>query len=252
MNLNILPKILGFILYEGKSSIDSKPIVCIGTLKTDNPKTGNMIQTWIIRSDINPIEAIYNGEDYSVCGDCKHRGDNGRDRSCYVVVGQAVGRVYRAYKNNKYSVLSDEVLNKVTRNRMIRLGAYGNISAIPYEITSKLVENSLGYTGYVHNYLTCDQRFRNICMASVDSDTEYLSAKALGWRAFRVRGSDEPLLKGEFSCPASEEAGHRLTCENCLACSGTRFGRVGGGDVSIIVHGRTSMKKSFNNRRASE
>ena len=57
----------GVVLYEGISSIDQKPIVAIATLKTSNTKTGNLIQTWIMRQDINPMQAIKSNEDYSVC-----------------------------------------------------------------------------------------------------------------------------------------------------------------------------------------
>ena len=55
-----------------------------------NPKTGDMIQTWILRSDMHPLEAIKSGSDYGICGSCIHRGSydefgNPIDpRTCYV------------------------------------------------------------------------------------------------------------------------------------------------------------------------
>ena len=48
-----------------------------------NPKTGPMVQLWILRADVHPMEAISTGTDSSICGGCKHRGANGRERSCY-------------------------------------------------------------------------------------------------------------------------------------------------------------------------
>lgn len=48
----------GFIFYRGKSPIDNAPIVGIAVLKSRNEKTGNMVQTFILRSDIHPMDAI--------------------------------------------------------------------------------------------------------------------------------------------------------------------------------------------------
>ena len=48
------PKLNGVVLYEGPSVLDGAPIAVIATLKSANVKTGDMIQTWIIRSDMHP------------------------------------------------------------------------------------------------------------------------------------------------------------------------------------------------------
>ena len=77
----------GFVLYEGPSLIDGAPIVVVATLKTSNIKTGDMVQTWILRSDIEPHHAVKSGDDLSICGDCIHRPAN--QGSCYVTVFQA-------------------------------------------------------------------------------------------------------------------------------------------------------------------
>ena len=69
-----LPK--GVVLYRGPSKLDGEPIVCIATgLKapSKNPKTGTMVQTWILREDVAPHKAQKTGEDSSVCGDCPLR-----------------------------------------------------------------------------------------------------------------------------------------------------------------------------------
>ena len=58
----------GYILYEGPSLIDHKPIVMIALLGSKNIKTGNMMQTYIIRSDIDPRLANKTGEDKSLIG----------------------------------------------------------------------------------------------------------------------------------------------------------------------------------------
>ena len=84
----------GYVLQRGKSPIDGKPFVVIATMESKNTKTGNMIQVWILREDINPVEAIATGDDYTVCGDCPHRKQADGSRSCYVNVGQAPRQIY--------------------------------------------------------------------------------------------------------------------------------------------------------------
>jgi hypothetical protein len=83
----------GLVLYRGPSMIDGQPIVCIATglaTKSTNEKTGDLIQTWILRDDIAPIDAANTGADVSICGDCPHRGQviDGKNvnRTCYVTL----------------------------------------------------------------------------------------------------------------------------------------------------------------------
>ena len=110
VHLSTMAKPNGYILWEGSSKLDGQPIVVIATMNSSNVKTGNMIQTWILRADINPVQAVNDGDDYSICGNCPHRkksyvDDKGVDqstRSCYVNVGQAPNSVYKAYKAGKY------------------------------------------------------------------------------------------------------------------------------------------------------
>ena len=101
-------KPLGYIAYEGRSRIDGRPIVVIIN-KIDkasaNDKTGALIQSFILRSDVPPMEAIHTGTDRSICGDCEHRPilakQTGRP-PCYVAVWQAPRSVYDAYKRGRY------------------------------------------------------------------------------------------------------------------------------------------------------
>jgi hypothetical protein len=50
------------ILYEGPSMIDGKPIVVIATVGSANSKTGAMVQTWIMRQDVEPHHALKTGK----------------------------------------------------------------------------------------------------------------------------------------------------------------------------------------------
>ena len=57
----------GYILGEFDSPIDGKPCVAIATGfkdNTQNSKTGNLIQTFFIRRDIEPHTAFKNGEGF--------------------------------------------------------------------------------------------------------------------------------------------------------------------------------------------
>ena len=82
----------GFVIYEGPSLIDGAPIVVIATglvRKSRNPKTGWMIQTWIMRADIAPNIALRKRLDRSVCGDCSFASGNGCPSSvAWVVTGE--------------------------------------------------------------------------------------------------------------------------------------------------------------------
>ena len=51
----------GFILWEGFSPFDGAPIVAIATMKSVNEKTGNQVQTFIIRTDMKPADAVDQG-----------------------------------------------------------------------------------------------------------------------------------------------------------------------------------------------
>ena len=56
-----MTKILGYIAYEGPSIIDGSPIVVIINridAGSDNVKTGALVQSFIIRSDIAPTDAL--------------------------------------------------------------------------------------------------------------------------------------------------------------------------------------------------
>ena len=74
------PKFTGIILYEGPSVIDGGPIVVIANRiahASGNEKTGAMVQTFIIRRDMRPLQALATGADQSICGTCIHRPANG-------------------------------------------------------------------------------------------------------------------------------------------------------------------------------
>ena len=227
----------GYLLWEGASRLDGAPIVAIATMASNNTKTGNMVQTWILRRDVSPIEAVKRGLDASICGSCAHRGaGNGSGRSCYVKYWQAPEAVWRAYKRGRYG--RPDQLRGVFADRSVRLGAYGDPAAVPLHVWRAVLEGARRWTGYSHQWRRFPA-YRSVLMASADGLADHVEARARGWRTFRTLAPDEAPTAGEVQCPASEEAGKVTTCERCGLCDGTKHGRHGAGvrSVAIVVHG---------------
>jgi hypothetical protein len=210
-----------------------------------NPKTGPMIQTWLLRTDQRPMDAARTNADDAVCGDCKLRGDSGYGRICYVTLWLAPNNVYRNLGD--YPRVTSGELTEIMAGRHVRCGAYGDPAAIPFGYWEAALKKAAGWTGYTHQWRTCDRRFQRILMASVDTVEEHAEAQAAGWRTFRVRHPHDPLLTNEVICPASDEAGHTTTCEHCELCRGTANPAR---SVAIMSHGQRAA--FFPSRKAAE
>ena len=230
------------ILYEGPSLLDGSPIVAIATVGSNNVKTGPMVQTWIIRSDVDPVTASKQGADASVCGDCPHRHATGG--ACYVTLFQAPLSVYKAYKRGVYSGIAADI--KVWRalegGASVRLGAYGDPAAVPADIWRVLVANSKsGHTGYTHQWRNpVAAGLRTLCMASVDSDEDVRDAVAAGWRYFRVLAPGDSAPARSVECLSDSKG---KTCAECRMCDGARPDRdIQPVSVWIAVHGARSSK----------
>ena len=238
----------GVELWRGPSRIDGSPIVLLATLRSSNRKTGDMVQTWILRADVDPLEALASGADASVCGECPHRGDRRRGgtrgRTCYVNVGQAPAGVWDAWRRGRYPRLDVRRWSDAFAGRAIRLGAYGDPGAVPLRVLRRLAAAGDRWTGYSHQW----RRFpglRGLCMASVDSEAERAEAERRGWRTFRVRLPGEAPAAGEVECPAAlqDDSGEPLSsCDRCGLCAGSLDGRRGSAgrpipSISIEAHG---------------
>jgi hypothetical protein len=235
----------GFVFYDGPSLIDGAPIIGIAVLESSNVKTGNMVQTYILRADQSPLDAIASGDDASICGDCAHRGDKQtkRARTCYVDVAKSVQSVFAAWIRGAYPQLAPSDVARMVANRAVRIGSYGDPAAIPARHWRALISRAAGHTGYTHQWRQWFARgLRAIVMASADSAQDRDTARAMGWRTFRVRTADEPLAAREIVCPASPEGGDRRQCITCQACDGAPRGATQA-SVAIIVHG--AMARHF-------
>lgn len=229
----------GLVLYEGPSAIDGGPIVIIANriaADSKNEKTGAMVQTFIMRADIGPLEAAKAGTDSSVCGMCAARPALGN--FCYVNLGQAPHSTFGAYKRGRYARpgidYAPEIVPELFAGAFVRLGSYGDPGAAPIGFWKPLVAFSKAVNGYSHQWHARPD-LKGHCMASVETESQAETARALGWRTFRVKLATELKTQGEVTCPASKEAGAKTTCADCRACGGN--GAKARASIVINAHG---------------
>jgi len=223
----------GYIVYEGPSAIDGAPIVVIATgfaSKSANGKTGDMIQTWIIRSDIAPHHAVKSGDDASVCGDCIHRPARKAELlasgqpfvPCYVKTFHAPLSIYGGYQRGIYPRADAAQIAALCADRMVRIGSYGDPYAAPIFIWRAMTSQAKGWTGYTHQWRVAGRVWAALVMASADSFADMAEAHTKGFRTFRVTAAPFENVKGlETVCPASKEKGAVTDCATCRACMGT-------------------------------
>jgi len=226
------------VIYNGPSLLDGKPIVAIATWSNRNTKTGAVVQTYILRSDINPLEASKTGEDFSICGDCTMRGEVNNDpkrkqakgRRCYVNLGQGVLIVYKSFLRGVYAMANTKAgRNTLGRARFVRVGTYGDPAAVPAFIWEQLLAEADTFTAYSHQ-----SGWRpDIAMQSADNKAEALDHWKAGRRTFRVIADLGELDKtNEALCPASKEAGRRVQCTACKLCKGSSLAK----SIAIVEH----------------
>ncbi len=222
------------IIYNGPSLLDGKPIVVIATYSNRNTKTGKVVQTYILRSDINPLEASKTGQDFSICGSCPMRGEVTTDpkrkiakgRKCYVNLGQGVLIVFKSFLRGVYQEGDPRTMG---RGRFVRVGTYGDPAAVPSEVWDELLAECETWTAYTHQ-----KPWRpDIAMQSADSYDEAKAHWAEGRRTFRVIVDLGDIDKSkETLCPASKEAGRRVQCTACKLCKGSSLAK----SIAIVEH----------------
>lgn len=231
----------GVVLYEGPSLLDGVPIMLIATGATDasdNSKTGDMLQTWIMLRDTPPHVATHTAADASICGACPKRpinvlpGSKQGDR-CYVSL-KTVWSIWNAGQSGAYPHASPAEFARITAGRNLRLGSYGDPAATPLHLWEPAIRTARGITGYTHQWREASvQPWRKYLMASTESVQDTLRAQTMGWRTFRA--GREPLMANERMCPASKEAGELLSCAACRLCDGGLRG-TGRPSIRILPH----------------
>ena len=222
------------IIYNGPSLLDGQPIVVIATYSNRNTKTGHVVQTYILRSDINPLEASKTGADFSICGNCPMRGEVTTDpnrkiakgRKCYVNLGQGVLIVFKSFLRGVYKPGDPRTMG---RGRFVRVGTYGDPAAVPQRVWELLLSDADGFTAYTHQ-----KPWRpEIAMQSADSHAEAVMHWEENRRTFRVIADLGDLDKAnETLCPASKEMGRRVQCAECRLCAGFKQAK----SIAIVEH----------------
>lgn len=268
-----MSQITSGIIYRGPSLLTGEPIVVVFTTASRNPKTGAMLQTWILRDGIDPRVASQSGQDTAICGHCPLKGDAitspnsftainpkfdkkrgkhyigiplAKERPCYVNIGVTVMPIYNGLQRGIYPTLTDAQIREAGAGKVVRLGAYGDPVMVPGEVWDNLIADASGFTGYSHQWRQEGADFRpEQTMASADSLEYAKLAWDAGYRTFRVVNSVHDLQDNEILCPASKEGGYKTTCANCQLCAGTTCKSPK--SVAIVVHGHGSKYFDSNN-----
>ena len=265
-NTVLLCRVPGFVESRQSRSVG---IFLSGLHESENPKTGNMIQVYILSLSEHPTEAIRQYREsvsdspspspsiHPVCGTCPHIGT-----SCYVREYAGPGGIFRAWKSGSIPELSGssspgspawrkafrQSVAPMLAGRKIRFGAYGDPILIPLSVVRSLIKatglDRRAHTGYTHAWAQPKFKrssYRSFFMASVDSIHEQLSAKLAGWRTARVARSphlvDPYLLPSESICPAVKSKG-KVQCIDCMLCDGNGESRnAHSRDIVFPAHG---------------
>lgn len=273
------------VVWRGVSMIDGKtPIMAVLTFKSDNEKLtagGNatataaqviaqaqqprIAQLWIFVEGQHPLDSIKSGQDAAICGNCPHRysyDTNGQplagSRTCYVSTHGGMPSVWRGAYQKPVTAISDPILRAVLSVCFLRIGAYGDPAALPYELVNELAaiagqklpalrSKSVGYS---HAWRTCDQRFRSLLMASCDTQEDVRSAVALGWRPFfapldgaNVAAKSTKIADASLTLclSANEREGATVACWQCGLCDGRKNDEDERNGIAIPTHGGTAV-----------
>lgn len=208
----------GIVTYLGPSELGAGNVVVVTIglrQRVQNRKTADMLQSYILPADEPPTEAVVSGADALVCGDCKHRPGTGG--ICYVNIGWGPLVVWKAWKAGLYADVTPGLAGELLAGALVRFGAWGDPAAVPLATWTPTLSGLRGWTGYTHQWRRLDPSWHWL-MASVDSPREHEEAKTAGWRTFRAKEPEEPLLPGERVC-LSDARG--IPCAKCLGCDGT-------------------------------
>ena len=215
------------VVWEGNSPVNGDPIVAVVTnlkLASENRKTGDMAQMYIMPRDSRPVDSISNGDDAAVCGACPLRPvaakiarAAGNDADvCYVNKGW-LGRQWDSIPN--LPRVSPEIVGQFLTETGLefREGAWGDPATVPMEVRRAL--NVGRGTSYTHQWNTdwVEDDVAEFSMASVQTVDEKNAANAKGYRTYRV--TEGELETDEILCP---EITNNANCKDCGLCAGNR------------------------------
>lgn len=206
-------------VWRGQSPADGSDIVVIATnlrRKSENRKTGHMVQVYILSATEMPVEAATSGRDVGTCGQCPFKPSLGGVVKCYVNTGW-LQKLWLKWKRGDMSYATPESIGDYAREtgQPIRDGAYGDPGMIPFEVWDAM--RTLISTSYTHQWAESwiDTRHAELSMASVGDVHEKRQAVEMGWRTYRVLGKGDALDNDEILCPHPT-----VQCADCGLCAG--------------------------------
>lgn len=232
---------MAYIYWRGQSTIGEAPIRVLiskaASPSAANSKTGHMWQVYILPDNgLSATDSVASGADRAVCGNCPHRKADGGAGDCYTygMPIVAANGMIRVDDDGRSETITADMIT--ASGLPVRLGAYGDPAAVPFDVMAPLViAADKRHTAYTHQWRTCDQRWREVAMASCDSIEDMHEANAMGWRTYTVVPVGTGKIVGAVPCPSP-----RVKCADCLKCGGTGTGRRG--NVSIEAHGARARK----------
>lgn len=243
--------VTGYVLWEGKSWYDGSDIVAIATLHSNNVKTGDMIQVWILSARHSPLVAAKRGYDAATCGNCvfrsfiqrRARGRRAsaamrallRSKPCYVELGKAPNGIYGAYRRKRYPLWDGDL--SLFHGRKVRFGAYGDPAFLPVALVARIAAAADGSTGYTHQWRDPRSSWaRKFFMASCDAPGDIDDALASGWRYFYAKSKSDAVPVSSIVCPAANESGKRVQCIDCTLCDGVQYDNDRRKSITIDTH----------------
>jgi len=226
-----------FTVYQGESEFGEGSVVGLLKERSTNKKTGDIPSvTFLPDIEKKPSACLRDGDDKLVCGECPLR-----KSICYVATAYAPNQMYKSFKAGKYEEVPEEVKNKFKqRFKVVRLGQYGDCACMPKRELAKLFRWLPEVINYTHSWR--GRKYLNkFAMASVQSPSEREAAKKLGFRTFRIKRKEDPILPGEILCPGDFYQKNPIQCGKCRLCVVTRKAK----DIAVNIHGPKGKVNSF-------
>lgn len=194
---------------------------------SSNRKTGDMIQTYLLdKSRLKSEKSVFGAK----CQDCS------MVKECYVSRDKlSVRRSLVLTLEGQRATYQKRLLGGVLpllKGRLIRLGTYGDPSAIPLRDLARICSSAKGHTGYTHFWREIDEGYSAYLMSSCETLADELLSNALGYRAFRVLLDAHEVHETSKKSVQCLNASVGLTCAECLLCSGSQ----GKGSSNIYIH----------------
>ena len=207
-----------------RGEVDGAPVVAIATnleRRSENRKTGHMIQTYIMRRDMTPVASTVSGADAAVCGECPLRPAVANGARCYVNTGWLT-RLWDSWHAGNFPRVSPAELGRMIRDTgaKLRRGAWGDPAVVPAAVWAELGPG----LGYSHQWRDVD--VADYAMASVETLADAADAQSRGWRTYRVDLEGAGAVAGEVECPNTTRG---VLCADCGLCNGR------GGAKSVVI-----------------